>query len=168
MVISLRFSIKDKDFLEKIKILLGANSKTTIVEHILSNNKKYETVGFSVTSRDWKKDLKNKYRINKIPNIPKKYLPHYIRGYFDGDGSIYLDKQANSYQSNFVFSSIGLAEDFANKIRKITFSKLKICKKKNTNCWYFRIAKKGTMKLGHFLYKDATIYLKRKKEKFII
>ena len=26
---------------------------------------------------------------NCIPNIPLKYMPHFIRGYFDGDGSIY-------------------------------------------------------------------------------
>lgn len=27
----------------------------------------------------------------KFPDIPKKYLRHFIRGLFDGDGSVYLD-----------------------------------------------------------------------------
>lgn len=31
----------------------------------------------------------NKTYGNCIPNIPIKYMPHFIRGYFDGDGSIY-------------------------------------------------------------------------------
>jgi hypothetical protein len=34
----------------------------------------------------------NKSLTVKLPNIPNKYFGHFIRGYFDGDGCIYLEK----------------------------------------------------------------------------
>ena len=36
------------------------------------------------------------------PNIPKDLIPHFIRGYFDGDGSIYYDKNTKSYRVSFL------------------------------------------------------------------
>ena len=33
-----------------------------------------------------------------IPNIPKNLIRHFIRGYFDGDGTIFMDRKY--YKSN--------------------------------------------------------------------
>ena len=38
----------------------------------------------------------NKSLTVNFPKIPKKYLGHFIRGYFDGDGCIYFEKRKGS------------------------------------------------------------------------
>lgn len=38
----------------------------------------------------------NKSLTVKFPKIPKKYLGHFTRGYFDGDGCIYFEKRKGS------------------------------------------------------------------------
>lgn len=49
----------------------------------------------------------NKSKTLALPSIPKTYFPHFVRGYFDGDGNVYFrqhfakDRQA----SRWVFSS---------------------------------------------------------------
>ena len=59
--------------------------------------------------------LGGKYRKSldcKFPHIPKKYLPDFVRGYFDGDGCIYWNKGSKSYGTEFSCGS----KDFINKL----------------------------------------------------
>ena len=48
-----------------------------------------------------------------------------------------------------------------------TSSKLKVHPKSNSDkCWSLRYASKDTKKLAEFMYKDSTIFLLRKLERF--
>ena len=38
----------------------------------------------------------------RFPKIPKKYLGHFIRGYFDGDGCIYFEKRKGKYGQTII------------------------------------------------------------------
>ena len=38
----------------------------------------------------------NKSLTVRFPKVPKKYISHFIRGYFDGDGCIYFEKRKGS------------------------------------------------------------------------
>lgn len=159
-------SHKDLEFLEKLKSVVGFTGKTLSRKHNIQN-KIYETKAFVVSSRDWKIFLQQNLRIGKIPEIPKEYLHHYIRGYFDGDGSIYFDNQTQDYKSSFVFGSKELAEKFREVLLSQGIKISSIHKKTNSDfCWYFQVSYKQTLLLADFMYKNSKLYLERKYKQF--
>ena len=92
----LQITSTDKDSVKRIKEWMDS-------EHILTTNKSSWKHGktqyiFKVGSHKIYTDLlklglyPNKSLTIKFPKIPKKYLWHFIRGYFDGDGCIYFEK----------------------------------------------------------------------------
>ena len=95
--------------------------------------------------------------------IPKELRSHFIRGYFDGDGSInkYSREGKNYNEWEISFTS---SKDFLNQILK------ELNKKRNLySCGNnFRICFKARQDIEdiiNYLYKDATIYMDRKMEK---
>ena len=40
--------------------------------------------------------LRNKSRSIEFPDVPRKFLPDFVRGYFDGDGSVFFVKYART------------------------------------------------------------------------
>ena len=98
------------------------------------------------------------------PNLKDKFVSHFIRGYFDGDGSI------GKYGGRLKFSLLGTKEllvwilnFFKNKGMKTT---PKISKKKNIHS--IQVNSKSDIELiENILYTSSNdYYLKRKKEKF--
>lgn len=84
----------EKNSIQKIKRWLGA-------EHVIREKKSHFTGSHTcfvlrIGSHKIYNDLvkfglhPNKSLTIKFPNIPKKYLGHFIRGYFDGDGCVHL------------------------------------------------------------------------------
>jgi hypothetical protein len=157
-------STKDNEFLDLLAKIINFTGKIKQNNHNLSNGKTYTSKRFEVFSRQWAKDLENKYRIKKIPDcIIEDLLPHYIRGLWDGDGSWYIEKCTGQTRCNLVASSINLLESVATHIRPITQSKLTIYKKTSSDhCWYINMAQNATIRLAKFLYKDANFYMERK------
>ncbi len=109
--------------------------------------------------------IPNKSLKLKFPNIDNKYVRHFIRGYFDGDGSIVR------YRNDFVVIIVS-TEDFCNGIN-IYFSgvidhpKYATNRGNNITC---TIGYKGNRKVLKFLemiYMDSTIYLNRKYKKYL-
>lgn len=103
--------------------------------------------------------------------IPNKLQRHFIRGYFDGDGSLYCSnphrKSGYNYEEwgcNFIGTEQVLT--FISQFLSIT-SKPK--KKKNHN--YYTLDINGTIatyNIMKVLYEDCNIYLERKKELFYV
>lgn len=97
----------------------------------------------------------------KIPELlPKKYLHHFIRGLFDGDGCICRQSRGNGLRMEFIASPFLL---------KLIIQELKLhCSIwKRSNITYIQYgAKKDIENSYKYLYKNATIYLKRKRDKF--
>lgn len=96
--------------------------------------------------------------------IPDKLIKHFIRGYFDGNGSCSIRK--NSISLDFLGSkTICLQIDEYLKSNKI--NKNVLYGNKKNELYGLRINNTDNkILLYYYLYKDATIYLKRKKEKF--
>lgn len=124
--------------------------------------------------------LKSKtYKNYTLPTIPEHLYRHFIRGFFDGDGTVYFDK-------NYIKANIcGINEDFLNEIKlklydnkiestinvEIRENKLyKTPQGVSSNCknmYRLFIRKSEDLKrLYDYFYKDSTIYLNRKKEVF--
>jgi hypothetical protein len=106
----------------------------------------------------------NKSLILLPPNLTEEFISHFIRGYFDGDGSI------GKYNGRHKFSLIGTNElltwilkYFKNKGMKTT---PKISKRKNI--YIFQVNSNSDIELiEEILYNSSNdYYLKRKKEKF--
>jgi uncharacterized protein YktA (UPF0223 family) len=100
-------------------------------------------------------------------------ISHFIRGVFDGDGCISLNKLKNGTKKT-LFSIIGY-RPFISAINEIITNKCNLnCNKlidyKNKSSDIATLAYSGcrqNMKIREYLYKDAKIYLKRKYNKFI-
>jgi hypothetical protein len=116
----------------------------------------------------------NKTMSIKYPDIPENLQNHFMRGIFDGDGCISLrtDKRNGSQWGQFNICSGSY--DFINEYYgKLIFycnlsSKNKIRCLKGT---YYVVDWGGLYdveNIYNFLYKDATVFLNRKKETFDI
>jgi hypothetical protein len=130
-----------------------------------------------ISSEKTMKDLNNLGIFNnktmsvKYPNIPDSLQNHFMRGVFDGDGciSIHHDKRDNSDrgQVNICSGSIDFITEYVKNM--IDYANVK---KNNIRCpkgTYYVIDWGGLTDIENiynFLYKDATVFLKRKKETF--
>lgn len=100
----------------------------------------------------------NKTYMNDIPDIPLEYYSHFLRGLIDGDGSI-TNTTICLYSKNLnlinnvknVFLSLSIPENKIHVYFKDSCSRISVFQKE-----YRKI-------LFDYLYKDATIYLNRKK-----
>ena len=155
---------KDIDILKKIKRELSAEQK-------LSFSRNYVYFGvYSQIIVDDLKGLGHSYRksleVNrgKIPNIPKKYIRHFIRGIVDGDGSIHFDKK------NYPTLSVCGRKDMMTFIKKHFLVKFNLYSKitqpkkngKLSNVFYISYRSNSAKILIDYLYNNAKIYLERK------
>lgn len=106
-------------------------------------------------------------------NLPKKYISHFIRGYFDGDGGVsffYIKrKKWTSKEYNVTFCSGSIL--FLKELKKIlTTNKIKCGKfyhSIGSTCNSFRIAADNNSleQFYKYLYENSTIHLNRKYKK---
>jgi hypothetical protein len=106
-------------------------------------------------------------RKSKIITFPK-FLPselvnHFIRGYFDGDGSL---TKCNTTWNIYIAGTL----DFCNGISSsIDFLKLEplIFPHKSNSIYYFSISgEKRVTEFMEYMYRGSTIFMERKKEKY--
>ncbi len=80
--------------------LLMEMKKAVQAEHLikLRNAKSGKNYRMQVGSREWFDDVAllglfpNKSRRMTLPNVPKKFIGDFVRGYFDGDGNVWVGK----------------------------------------------------------------------------
>lgn len=94
---------------------------------------------------------------------------HFIRGYFDGDGCITKCKSKTVYSKQLEFYG---TESFLNAVHEIIKANVDspIKSKVNHHSMIYSVRYTGNIlvpKVGDFLYKDATIWLERKRAKII-
>lgn len=160
----------DKELLEKLNFTI--KNERPIKDYTTS--KGYNNSKLYFYSKEIKKDLSN-FRI--VPNktysedygfpteLSTKYYPDYIRGLFDGDGSI---KDGNSVTWQIDSGS----EEIIIKIQEYFLKhgislKYTICPKKNMNIYrIYSYGKDKLYKIYELLYgTKSNLFLKRKKEK---
>lgn len=93
--------------------------------------------------------------------VPEKLIYHFIRGYFDGDGSISCDKN-NHWTVCFVGT-----ENFIKELSTFFQGGSVFEDKRKQNSWYFSLGGNlQIIKLYHLMYNNASRYMKRKFDKF--
>ena len=135
--------------------------------------------------------IQRKSLILEFPNIPNEYIRHFIRGCWDGDGSVYITQgspNASFVSGSKTFIKRLVLELYNNGInrkrliksdsdRKKMYSMyplfkypLKISQSKRSNIYTIKLNSKDNMlKLFHYFYDgvDETMYLKRKYDIFV-
>lgn len=117
----------------------------------------------------------NKSLTVKFPSIPKKYLSHFIRGYFDGDGCVYLYKTKGKKKPEIVkklsiiFTSGSY--DFLRKLCNILRASLKLNQLniyRGKGAYQLRYSTHDSIKIFEFMYhaRGNHIFLLRKFEVF--
>lgn len=140
---------------DKSKNLKNSNHQIQVIQSLRSQK----------TVEDLKKlgCVEKKSLILDFPNenqVPEKYLRHFIRGYFDGDGSI------TSFNNKYNISITG-TENFIKKLYSVINKGCIFSDKRKKNSWYLNIGGNlQVLEFYHFLYDDATRYMKRKYDKF--
>lgn len=146
--------------------------------HNLVINSKYITSWFIDNGCSPKKSL-----TVKMPNkIPKKFIPHFIRGLFDGDGSVsifnnktkptsircYIVTASLSFADSLfrLFLDEGLAPRFV-KIENLNLSIFGRPSKDYNPVYRIYFNNKHAVDFFNYLYKEKSIYLERKYNKFL-
>lgn len=167
-------NITDKEQVEKFRQAIGAiNHKITETKDTRWKNAK-NLYQFSIKDKQLHSDLikwgciPNKtFLINKIPNIPKDYISHFIRGYFDGDGSLHWLQGTNNYRISFTCGSKNFLQDI---LKELGLFNISIQKQNSSNTYQVQIAGRHQVeKILNYLYKDSTerMRLDRKYESYL-
>ena len=167
---------EDKYILEQMALDLESDLKPKEYYNDTSSfegyNKPKHTAYIMFSSKKMGEDLvklgvvPNKTLILKsLPSIPDNLMKHFIRGYFDGDGSVYLTKD-NTIKTAFygTHDFINSIQDFL--IKELDLTKKKITDQKEANVSFVGMAKQESEELYHYMYDEATIFLNRKYEKY--
>lgn len=116
-----------------------------------------------------RKSYENKIKL-KIPDIPDNLIRHFVRGYFDGDGSISTPKtRPNGRRVEFCSVSEELIKEIRTYLVKNNIEFYNIREKNSSDqvLYVLEACKTETiLKFYELLYKDSTIFLKRKWDRF--
>lgn len=165
-------SAVDKEHLKKLQSFLGTDAPIS-ERDVLLDGKLFPSVRLQVCSKKMVFDLiqlgceNNKSLTLVFPSeeiVPPEMLHHFMRGYFDGDGSYFVRADGQPH-----FSVIG-TETFVKEYDKILHALGVNQTKLKSEGKAFSLRHSGkhqVQKIVDFLYKDATIYLERKHSKIL-
>lgn len=167
----------EKEHLEKFQKALKSDYEIKPVEH----DNGHTVAQLDINCRPLCEALQNlgydiKPKRCHIPPIPRSLLPHFIRGYFDGDGalSIYTQtikkwvvlKQEWSITGNIQF--VSEVKDELTKSANVTKDVALKYYKRSPTVATVRYGKRADISLLYdYLYKNASVYLETKHNKFV-
>lgn len=174
--LGIELNINDKKHLQKFNKSIEGNIEVSERSRLHKDwGKVYDTCLIRLYNKNIVDDLinlgviQNKSETIEIPDIPKEFMPHFLRGYFDGDGCVCLNKQRQCHQFDYCGVSLKMLE----QIRVFLFEECGInsyiskepdSERSTIQCYRLYIKGMGNAyKFGLFLYKDANMYLDRKK-----
>jgi len=113
----MEFYSTDRVIIEYVKTVLKSHHKIALRDRSKLNSKWKKAYRLQVGSKVMFNDLlnlglvPNKSLVLQMPKVPKEFLRHFIRGYFDGDGCAHLgehwakDRNKKRWVFNIRFSS---------------------------------------------------------------
>ena len=178
-VIDIRLHEKDKEILLKIsKYVYGKNTLkySKSKKWLAKNGKTYTSDGqwrFTISSKQVTSILRkvglteNKSLTIRFPKLKSEFISHFIRGYFDGDGCIFVSKKYKNTNRVTMVSNYLFCEDLKYQIEK--FLKINACVQyKTENVGTLSISgNKQIITFMDWIYQDANLKLNRKYQKYI-
>lgn len=174
--ISITLEQKDIHILETFSNIIYGFIKLVESSNILidGTEAKYNTLSFYSQKihndlKRWGCTPKKSFTITFPKNLSLDMYPHFIRGFFDGDGSICIEK-CGKIVVDFT-SSQPFLEGLSNFIEENLGIKINQFyqrhKDRDTNTRNFQIGRReDIIRLMEYLYNDATVYLHRKRAKY--
>ena len=106
----------------------------------------------------------------RFPEVPEPFLADFIRGVFDGDGSVFFDSRSERYpvRTKFVSSSQAFIQRLEMALQKLDMPARRIYEQptKNGISYMFRYGHKDSEKLYRIMYANGSLFLERKYQKF--
>lgn len=165
----------DRKHLEQFRLAVGADNPI----HDTLQKQKYPTSKISISSKQLvdglrRQGLTERKSLRLVwPSLDRKVLHHYMRGVVDGDGGFYraVNKYSNGF--NYVFGLYCGTESYLLEFQKVLVLNCAVpvaklyCRSdkpdlSKTLAYSGRLQVK---RIFNYLYKDATIWLPRKREK---
>ena len=191
--VSISLQEGDLELLLKLNNLIGGNHSIYNIKAKCKNcqNQSKLQINSKILCQDLEQlgCVQNKSKVLLFPSInilPPYLVHHFIRGYFDGDGSVWEGKRYKTFVKdsrskngkrekvihNVKFNFTGTVS-VINGIQEVLVvnnivkkNKINTSKKIN-NCVQLEYSGRSQMKkFYNYLYQDATIWLERKKQKF--
>lgn len=152
-------TLKDKEHLEKFKLALECPNHNIGEKADKRFKKESHLFYISIKDKQLHKDLikwgcvpQKSLILEKIPNIPREYVSHFIRGYFDGDGSLHYLKNSNNYRISFCGTKKFL-EDVRHELHKDSIS---ICQQRDRVSRLQISGRKQVISILDYLYNNST------------
>lgn len=162
--ISLEIHNKDRYILERFADCLGAS--IDVVKDETKRNNCYIRFSSEKMSLDLSKYgvVPRKTWIQYLPELSDALMPHLLRGVFDGNGTITIDK--HGYHHIGFYGSEALCTQITDLLSdKLNLRKSKVSKSTCYHAWYG--SKEAEKKIFHYMYDDCgDLFLQRKYAKF--
>jgi len=177
----IKLGLTDKEVMDKFKVFLGLGEETPY--WVLNQPKCQPVYYLNITCHKIAQDLgkhgavPHKTNRIKIPVLKDEFIRHFIRGYFDGDGCIYM-KDVQRKDGSFRKEGWAIITSCSIKILKQieticqqkkliksdrTYLRFPKTYKGKKHVPFFIITKRvNTVDFLNFLYKDAKVYMERK------
>lgn len=165
-------SFKDVSIVEFIK---NEIESTHPIKKVIIDNKTYAR--YSISNKKMVQNIINKYSLphsNKSQNnimvpgvLPKDCVSHFLRGFFDGDGSIWFD--GGTYRASYTGGEKMLKsiQPILQTLKIPSYFNYRYDESNKNSC---NLVINGTLnvdKFGKFIYQNPFFFLKRKHDKFI-
>lgn len=171
-VLRINLAIKDIDILEKIRDVISPNSPIAITKN---TPPRQDSCLLALYSKNLVEGLNklgvtnNKTYELEFPFIEDRYYSHFIRGYFDGDGSIMVGENGNFTVRIDITGRIGVVKNIQDiLVKELNINRTKILKDSKSEVVHH--LKYGGFenctKIRAFMYKDANLYINRKHKLF--
>ena len=164
-VIQIDLKAEDREIIEKFKAEIHSSNQIRIYQ----NNNRNECL-FGVCSTQMAHDLMDKgvfpnktFEAELNFNIPPELFRHYIRGIFDGDGTVFVSKDKLRFGFYGTHKLVSQVQEWLGE--QINISQNKVFDKPTVSFVIYQ-KKMDVLNFYNLIYKDATFYLRRKKDKF--
>jgi hypothetical protein len=163
----------DLELLQKIQFSLSS----TYPIRNRSNNKNSNIYVFSFANEEMFQDLLDlgvtprKSLTIAFPNVPSNYIRHYIRGVFDGDGSVGIEKKAGNRVPRLRVTFTSASRDFIYPLNESIHCDAGVSLRKiykYGNAYRLIYLGEESLSLFYYLYHNVPekMYLERKYNKF--
>ena len=175
--IFINMSFRDEDYLTMFKEAIQSEAP---VKKLTINKKTnpYLTVRFLVSSKEMVNDLDERFNVvprkTYIYTMPKwvedhNLVRHFMRGWVDAKSNFFLDKTTNKLTYFKTSGTVPFLKSFMAVLEKycgIEEKNIKIRRSKNNQELGYIVytGKNDLRKIADFLYTDANVYLKRKRD----
>jgi len=170
----LSLSKKDINHLYKFNSFMGFNGNNVKVSTTKHQEKVFDRCRWGITNKHLWNTLNSygcvpkKSNILKFPTgIPETLLKDFIRGYFDGDGCItYVKRSGKVFSKSTIIGTREFLTKIQEILRKEGISSAIVVDKRMTSNVVLNIGSSNERQFLSFLYKQSTIFLDRKFNRF--